>query len=123
MCYFFYTSNYTCDHRVTNETLLHRLGLRTIDAYIPRRQLRWVGHVARIPWLHIQKRSYHHSVLLNLQKVRQKIDLIAAEIILSKTYNISVDSWPPFAQICEKWHDTIIDYLEARSRLSNLPYF
>ena len=34
--------------RISNEELLRRLNLRKIDDYITKRQLRWVGHVARM---------------------------------------------------------------------------
>ena len=33
--------------RISNEELLRRLNLRTIDDYVTKRQLRWDGHVDR----------------------------------------------------------------------------
>ena len=36
-------------HRISNEQLLERLDIKPIDNYISRRQLSWLGHVARMP--------------------------------------------------------------------------
>ena len=37
-------------YRIKMETLLESLGLDTIEGYIFRRQLRWFGHVCRMPF-------------------------------------------------------------------------
>ena len=36
-------------HRISTAELLVRTGLNSIDVYITRRQLRWLGHVSRMP--------------------------------------------------------------------------
>ena len=43
------TRRHTRTHRISTEDLLNRLNLDSIDTYINRRQLRWAGHVARMP--------------------------------------------------------------------------
>ena len=35
-------------NRISNESLLLRLGISCIDVYVMKRQLRWVGHVVRM---------------------------------------------------------------------------
>jgi len=37
-------------HRLTSEELLDRTGIRSLEVYTYRRQLRWIGHVRRMPW-------------------------------------------------------------------------
>jgi hypothetical protein len=37
-------------HSITNRELLGRLGLQTMDTYLARRQLQWLGHVWRMDW-------------------------------------------------------------------------
>ena len=39
---------HTWEHRISSEELRNRTGIKTIDVYITRRQLRWAGHVARM---------------------------------------------------------------------------
>ena len=43
-------------HRITTAELLERLGLRTLDAYVHRRQLQWAGHVLRMPYERIPRK-------------------------------------------------------------------
>ena len=35
--------------RISTDELLERTGLLSIDVYVTRRQLRWLGHVTRMP--------------------------------------------------------------------------
>jgi hypothetical protein len=80
--------HHTRHNHVRARTLLNRLGIQTIDTYITRRQLRWLGHVwwtptARVPkrlltaWLP-QKRpvgrsglTYGHTVVRTIRAVEQ----------------------------------------------------
>ena len=39
---------HTCFHRISASDLLVRTGLFSIDTYVTRRQLRWLGHTARM---------------------------------------------------------------------------
>ena len=41
---------HTHEHRISNDTLMERLSLKSIDTYICKQQLRWAGHVVRMPW-------------------------------------------------------------------------
>jgi hypothetical protein len=44
------------EFRITCEEVLKKVGLRTIEVYIHRRQLRWVGHVSRMPWSRLPRK-------------------------------------------------------------------
>ena len=44
------TRKHTWKHRISTDKLLARVGLRTIESYINRRQLQWAGHVLRMPF-------------------------------------------------------------------------
>ena len=37
-------------HRLTSEELLDRTGIKSLEVYTYRRQLRWIGHVRRMSW-------------------------------------------------------------------------
>ena len=37
-------------HRISNDDLLSRLDLKSIDSYVTRRQMQWAGHLARMPY-------------------------------------------------------------------------
>ena len=43
-------------HRITTESLLTRLGLKSIDCYVTRRQLAWAGHVAGMSFDRLQRK-------------------------------------------------------------------
>ena len=38
------------EYHISNPTILERTELRNIEVYVYRRQLRWLGHVSRMPW-------------------------------------------------------------------------
>ena len=43
-------------YSITNQELLDRLGLQTIDTYLARRQLQWLGHVWRMDWTRLPRK-------------------------------------------------------------------
>ena len=43
-------------HHITTKELLDRLGLKSLDAYVNRRQLQWAGHVVRMPYERIPRK-------------------------------------------------------------------
>ena len=44
------TRQHTWTHHISTEDLTRRLGLDTADFYVARRQLGWLGHVARMDY-------------------------------------------------------------------------
>ena len=45
-------------YRISNEDLLDRLGLFSIDSYITKRQLSWAGHVARMGFERLPRKLF-----------------------------------------------------------------
>jgi len=43
-------------YSITNQELLDRLGLQTMDTYLARRQLQWLGHVWRMDWTRLPRK-------------------------------------------------------------------
>ena len=50
------TRKHTWPHHIATEDLTRRLGLDTADFYVARRQLRWLGHVARMDYTRLPRR-------------------------------------------------------------------
>ena len=50
------TRTHTWHHHISSKELRVRLGLDTIDYYVARRQLRWLGHVARMDFGRLPRR-------------------------------------------------------------------
>ena len=50
------TRKHMMDHHISTCELSQRLGLDSIDMYIARRQLRWLGHVARMDYDRLPRR-------------------------------------------------------------------
>jgi hypothetical protein len=63
------TRKHVWDHHITTQELGQRLGIETIDTYINRRQLRWVGHVRRMDY---DRRLPRVCVSTLIQKKRVK---------------------------------------------------
>ena len=47
---------HTWDHRISTATLEQRLGIVSIDTYLSRRQLRWLGHIRRMGYERLPRR-------------------------------------------------------------------
>jgi hypothetical protein len=50
------TRKHTWEHHITSVELMQRLGLDSIDFYVARRQMRWLGHVRRMPMERLPRR-------------------------------------------------------------------
>ena len=50
------TRKHTWKHHISTEELTRRLGLDTADFYVARRQLGWLGHVARMDYSRLPRR-------------------------------------------------------------------
>ena len=52
------------EYHISSEEILERTGIRSIETYAYRRQLRWLGHVSRMPWDRLPRKflsSWVHS--------------------------------------------------------------
>ena len=50
------TRKHTWDHHISTEELMSRTGLDSADFYVAQRQLRWLGHVARMDFHRLPRR-------------------------------------------------------------------
>lgn len=55
--------------RISNEELLRRLNLRTIDDYVTKKQLRWDGHVDRMALIDYLEKCCLRGYVLNTLSV------------------------------------------------------
>ena len=43
-------------HEISNVEILKRASLMSIDTYMARRRLRWIGHVSRMSWIRVPRK-------------------------------------------------------------------
>ena len=94
-------------HRISTEELLNRLNLDSIDTYINRRQLRWAGHVARMPTTRLPRKMLSSWV-------RNKRPCGAPRFTYGRTLkkalrkaNLDVNNWHEMAENKMKWRNMI----------------
>ena len=95
-------------HRISTGELEQRLGLDTIDTYLKRRQLRWLGHVARMDHAQRLPRRMLSSWVPHPRPhgappmtYGRSIDKALLE------FNIDRRSWPALAADRAAWRETL----------------
>ena len=95
-------------HRISTGELEQRLGLDTIDTYLKRRQLRWLGHVARMDHAQQLPRRMLSSWVPHPRPhgappmtYGRSIDKALLE------FNIDRRSWPALAADRAAWRETL----------------
>ena len=101
------TRLHTRRHHISNADLLRRTGLHTVDVYLSRRQLRWAGHVARMPYKRLPRKMLscwvHHKRPCGAPQMTYGRSL---RKILKKA-QIPVENWHELAQDRALWREMI----------------
>ena len=93
---------HTCLHRIRTTDLLERFPLLPIDVYVNRRQLRWLGHVARMDSKRLPRKMLTSWVEFTYGRSIYKC---------FKRIGISKNDWYEKARNRDEWRNIIGNYL------------
>ena len=101
------TRKHTRAHHISTQALGQELGIESIDFYVTRRQLRWAGHVARMPFERLPRR-----MLSSWVPSRRPVG--APQMTYGRTlrkglqkFDIDADKWHELAQDRVWWSETL----------------
>ena len=103
---------YACEtwtvYRIPDTEVLKRAGMQSIHTLLKLAQLRWTGHVIRMPDKRLPKKILYGELQVGKrshggQKKRYK-DTLKASL---KDFNIPTESWEQIAQVRTKWRGLI----------------
>ena len=98
---------HTRTHRITTQSLLDRLKLSSIDDYITTRQLRWAGHVARMPFNRLPRKMLSCWVRHKRPKGAPCFTYGRSLKKALKKANIQLDNWHEAAANRAEWRKSI----------------
>ena len=80
-----------------------------MDKYIARRQLRWLGHVSRMPFDRLPRRLLSSSSWLPYKRPRGALEMTVGKTIIKalKTFDIVSKHWPAMAANRTNWRHRI----------------
>ena len=97
------TRKHTWKHRISTDKLLARVGLRTIESYINRRQLQWAGHVLRMPFERLPRKMLTCWVASPRPRGCPQFTYGRGLYKALRRANIEKNSWTALAMDRDKW--------------------
>ena len=91
------TRKHTWKHHISTEDLTRRLGLDTADFYVARRQLRWLGHVARMDYTRLPRRMLSCWVPHKRPRGAPRMTYGRSVIKALDTFHLDHKKWPELA--------------------------
>ena len=101
------TRFHTWQHHVTTQELEQRVGLDTIDAYISRRQLRWLGHMRRMSFDRLPRRMLSSWVPSARPSGCPKMTYGRSIRKALKKFNVDAETWPELASDRNAWKEML----------------
>ena len=94
-------------YQIPTREIETELGLDSMDKYIARRQLRWLGHVSRMPFDRLPRRLL--SSWLPHKRPRGAPEMTFGKTMIKalKTFNIDPKHWPAMAANRTNWRHRI----------------
>ena len=99
---------HTWKNRISTEQLWKRIGLKSIDTYINRRQLQWAGHVMRMPYNRLPRKMMTCWLPSTRPKGCPKFTYGRSLYKALKKVNISKSVWVDLAMERERWQEAIL---------------
>ena len=98
---------HTWSEHISTQQLEQELGLATIDFYVSRRQLRWLGHVSRMGFERLPRRML--SSWVNAPRPRGAPQMTYGRSITKalEKFNIDLRYWPELAMDRLAWRETV----------------
>jgi len=91
------TRKHTWKHHISTEDLTRRLGLDTADFYVARRQLGWLGHVARMDYSRLPRRMLSCWVAHPRPRGAPRMTYGRSVGKALDTFGLERDKWPELA--------------------------
>ena len=106
------TRKHTFEHRISNALLRERTGIQSIDTYITRHQLRWAGHVARMPFKRLPRKML--SSWVRAKRARGAPQLTYGRTLRKALKKVGIDTvgWERLASNREQWRDRYLKLFE-----------
>jgi hypothetical protein len=101
------TRKHTWDHHISSQELGQRLGLETIDVYVARRQLRWLGHVSRMGFERLPRRMLSAWVPSARPVGAPKMTYGRSVGKALAKFDIDFARWPELAADRGAWRETL----------------
>ena len=102
------TRKHTWKHKISTDKLLARVGLRTIESYINRRQLQWAGHVLRMPFERLPRKMLTCWVASSRPRGCPQFTYGRGLYKALRRANIEKNSWTALAMDRDKWRGMIL---------------
>jgi len=99
--------HHTWTHRISTKNLEKELGLDSMNTYIARRQLRWLGHVSRMPFDRLPRRMLSSWFPAPRCTGATKMTYGRTMKKAMATFDINPQNWYELAADREKWHAMI----------------
>ena len=99
--------HHTWIHRISTKNLEKELGLDSMNNYIARRQLRWLGHVSRMPFDRLPRRMLSSWFPAPRCRGATKMTYGRTMKKAMATFDINPQNWYELAADREKWHAMI----------------
>ena len=97
----------TLRNRIRTTDLLERLSVESIDTYICRQQLRWAGHVIRMPWSRLPRKMLSCWVRSKRPRGAPKYTYGRSLMKCLKKANIDTERWHIIAKDRKSWRSRI----------------
>ena len=98
---------HTREYHISTRDLEVEMGLESIDVYITRRQLRWLGHVARMPYERLPRRMLSAWVATTRPSGGQLMNYGRTVYKAMAKMNIDAETWPTLADDRSAWRAAI----------------
>ena len=97
------TRRHTWEHHVSTQELEQRLELDTLDTYVSRRQLRWLGHVRRMPLDRLPRRMLSSWVPSARPQGCPRMTYGRTISKALRKFNVCAEAWPALAADRAAW--------------------
>ena len=102
------TRKHTWEHHISTQELGQRMGLESIEIYVARRQARWLGHMARMPFERLPRQMLSAWVPGAKRPIGRPEMTYGASMEKSLRYlGIDFNTWPELASDRQAWHAAI----------------
>ena len=101
------TRKHTREHHLSTQALEQEMGLDTIDVYVDRRRLRWLGHVSRMDFDRLPRKMLSSWVTAPRPAGAPQMTYGRSICKALAKFNVPIDVWPELAADRAAWRETL----------------